>query len=73
MIPNPGRAGHKLRKWPNGIVHYIYDASIGKYDRALVTEKLGLRQCYFFCLFIYWLAMFSFLSKNESNNKNDNK
>lgn len=32
MIGNPGRAGHKLRKWPNGIVHYIYDHSIGELD-----------------------------------------
>ena len=32
MIGNPGRAGHKLRKWPNGIVHYIYDRSIGELD-----------------------------------------
>ncbi|KAL9982566.1 hypothetical protein ACROYT_G004625 [Oculina patagonica] len=34
MIPNPARAGHKLNKWPNGIVYYIYDPSIANEPQA---------------------------------------
>lgn len=41
MIPNLGRAGHSLRKWPNGIVPYIYDPSIANEPQAVkVIEEV---------------------------------
>ncbi|KAL9982568.1 hypothetical protein ACROYT_G004627 [Oculina patagonica] len=39
MIPNPAKAGHKLRKWPNGIVYYVYHSSIANEPQALRVIK----------------------------------
>ena len=49
MIPNLGRAGHKQRNWPDGIVHYIYDPSIGEYGECIAQ---GLSQKHHVCLFV---------------------
>ena len=39
----PARAGHKLNKWPKGIVVYKFDPSIGRYRNSyknLMKETL---------------------------------
>ena len=44
MIVNPVRAGHKVKKWTNGIIHYVYDPSIGEFKEftgvLLKTQSL---------------------------------
>ena len=38
MIPDPsyGRAGHKARRWPNGVLSYIIHDSLGRYMTTVV-------------------------------------
>ncbi|KAJ7375642.1 hypothetical protein OS493_039908 [Desmophyllum pertusum] len=46
MIPDPsyGRAGHKSRRWPNGVLSYIIHDSLAREPQAMKAIKEAMEE-----------------------------